>query len=89
MKVQVEVIALKPMHTGNLRAFVSVKIGSVVIHDFRIVKQENQVAYVQPPQRTFIEDGKVKFSGPLVEFPVDVLDRIKETILLKWGDANV
>lgn len=43
----IEIVALKPVKTtGNLKAFASIRLGGVVIHDCRIVQQPGQRARV-------------------------------------------
>jgi DNA-binding cell septation regulator SpoVG len=77
-----EVVSLKSLtNTGSLRALASVRVGRVVIHDFRLVQQQGQRAFVQPPQRSWVQDGTVRYGGPLVEFPPDILEKIAAVIL--------
>ena len=39
----IEVLALRPLpHAGNLKAFASVRVGDVIVHDCRVVQQPNQ-----------------------------------------------
>lgn len=70
-------------NAGSLRALASVQIGSVLLHDFRVVQQAGQRAFVQPPQRTYIDPqtGKSRFYGPLVELPDDVLKVVQNLVL--------
>lgn len=75
---------------GNLKGVASVRVGSVTIHDFRIVQEPNKAAYVQPPQRSYTDkqSGRQQFAGPLVELPADVLARVKKAVLVAWAEET-
>lgn len=82
----IEVLAFKPMqNTGNLRALASVRIGRVVVHDFRVVREEGKAAFVQAPIRTWIDKqtGTQKYGGPLVELPQETMDKISGVLLTR------
>jgi hypothetical protein len=53
----VEVLEIKPIENGNLKAFVKLKIGDVVFHDFRIVQQAGQKAWVSAPISTWVDEA--------------------------------
>lgn len=87
----IEILALKPMqHTGNLRALASVRIGRVVIHDFRVVQEEHKTAFVQAPIRTWIDkaSGAQKYGGPLVELPQDTMDEIRTVLVNRYASTG-
>lgn len=65
-----------------LKAFVDVQIGDWIIHDFRIVKQNNQRASVLSPQVSWKdpETGTIRFRGVLT-IPPEQKQRIDVEIL--------
>lgn len=66
---KVSVVALRKLSQGNLKAFVSVKVGPLTVHDFRVIQQPGQRAYVSVPQRSYQDaEGKTKYS-PALEMP--------------------
>jgi hypothetical protein len=73
-----EIIEWEPQRDrGNLKAFFSVRIGQVILHDFRLVQQPGQKAYVQAPIRTWVKpDGKIGYGGPLVVLPEETMRAI-------------
>jgi len=65
---KVEVIEIRPLNDGrSLRAFVDVQVGDWVIHDFRVIKQNGQKAFVSPPQVSWKdrETRKIHYKGIL------------------------
>lgn len=49
---KVEIVKITPITTGgSLRAFVSVRIGALTVHDFRVIKQADQRAWVSRHRR--------------------------------------
>ena len=83
--LNVEVLAIKPLtNTGNLRAFVSVRVGEITIHNCRIVQQPGQRPWVSLPQREYsTPDGQRKFA-PLVELSESLKRGISLTVLTQW-----
>lgn len=81
MKIHIEKIM--PIPSGNLKAFVSIRIGPLTMHDWRIIQQPNQRAYVSPPQVEFQgADGRKRFK-PLLECP-QWKDEIQNAVLAAW-----
>ena len=89
----VEVVEIKRLaDTGNLKGFVSVKIGSLTIHGLRIVQQQGQTAWVSLPQSEYSgKDGKKKYAS-IVEVPDAVKVAIQTAVLAAWqrikNDSN-
>lgn len=73
---------------GNLRGMASVKIASTVVHDFRIVHVPGQSAFVQPPQRMKVKDGKTQYFGAIVELPEPVLTQIRRLVLQRYEERG-
>ena len=67
-----EVVDLRLIeNAGSLRAYASVKIGPLTVHDFRVIEQSGQAAWVSVPQKAWnTPQGERKFS-PLLELPPD------------------
>ena len=67
-----------------LKAFVDVKIGSWIIHDWRITKQDGQRASVSVPQTSWKDrEGKVRYRA-LLSIPGELRQRIEVAILSAW-----
>jgi DNA-binding cell septation regulator SpoVG len=81
---KVKIVALKPFpKAGNLRAFVSVRLGSVVVHDLRIVQQPGQKAWVSLPQKEYQQDGQKKYSA-IVELSESLKREVSRLVLAEW-----
>ena len=77
----IEVLKLKVMQKGSLKGFASVRLGGVTIHDFRIVQQDNQDAWVSPPQKEVpMQDGKKKYY-PVVELSDTLKAEVQRLVL--------
>ena len=50
------------MAKGALKAFVDVKIGDIVIKDFRVVQQEGSEAWVSVPQKEYNYNGEKRYA---------------------------
>jgi len=68
---------------GTLRAFASIQVGKLIMHDFRVVQQDGQRAYVQPPQAEYSRDGKRQFK-PLLSYPPEWKEQIEAAIIEAW-----
>ena len=86
MATAIEVVALRPLvDNGNLKAFVSVRLGGVTIHDCRIVQQPGQAAWVSMPQREYADkQGQKKYSA-IVELSDSLKSSVAEIILAEWA----
>jgi DNA-binding cell septation regulator SpoVG len=69
MSIQVFEIK-KVTKPGNLKAFVKIQIGETVFHDFRIVQQPGQKAWISPPQASWQDQGGKTHYKALIEFPL-------------------
>ena len=65
-----------------LRAFVDIKVNDWIIHDFRVLKQNGQKAFVSPPQASWKdpETGAIKYKG-ILTIPPEQKQRIDVEIL--------
>ena len=70
---------------GNLRGLVTVRLGALVIHGWRVVQQPGQRAYVSVPQQQN-RDGRW---FPLVEVRnPDLLAEVRRAVLESWEAAR-
>ena len=81
MSSPIEVLELRPVTTaGNVKAFVKLRIGAVVLHGCKIVRQEGQHAWVSLPQT---KSGERWF--PVVEITSkDLRERVSAVVLEAW-----
>ena len=66
--MEIKVIELRLLPGDRpLKAFCDVKVNDWVIHDFRVLKQNGQRAFVSPPQVSWRdpETGEIKYKGIL------------------------
>jgi DNA-binding cell septation regulator SpoVG len=87
----IEVVQLRHLSgAGCLRALASVRLGGLVVHEFRIVQQPGQRAWVSPPQRPTRPRADGTGSGwvALVEIPSKALkEKINEIVLAAFAGA--
>jgi hypothetical protein len=86
--LQVEVLRLKPVNRGNLKAFVDVSLslpeGKWLIRDCRIIQQPEQRPYVSLPQKEYHDRLGNLCYVPLVSPPEPIRTAICEAILKAW-----
>jgi DNA-binding cell septation regulator SpoVG len=81
----VEVIGLKPLNNkGNLKAFASIRLGGVTIHDCRIVQQFGQKAWVSLPQKEYTTKAGEKKYAPVVELNDNLKKQVCDAVLKAW-----
>ena len=70
---------------GNLKAFIDVEVKGIIFHDFRIIQQPNQAAWVSPPQAEWTDkEGQQQFR-PLVRFPAGLKEAVSKAVLEAWA----
>ena len=81
MDIQVLDIRLLP-GDRSLKAFCDVKVNDWILHDFRVLKQNGQKAFVSPPQVSWNdpETGEIKYKG-ILTIPPEQKQRIDVEIL--------
>ena len=79
---EVKVIEIRPLGDGRpLKAFVDIQLGSVVIRDFRVMKENEKRLYVKVPFSTYKDQtGQLKFR-PILVLPDEVRGQIDLAIL--------
>lgn len=87
----IDVVSVRTMKnsSGALKAFVSVRVGGVTIHDMRVIQQDGKSAWVACPQKEIPDKsgGKSKYF-PIVEFTDDLKERVSDAVLAEWGNYN-
>lgn len=87
-KCAIEVLAIKPLQTaGNLRAFASIRIAGITVHDCRVVQQPGQRPWVSLPQREYVKDGQKKYSA-IVELSDSLKREAERAILAAWEQGG-
>lgn len=82
--MKAHVVNITNLKAGNLKAFVSVRVGPLIMHDWRIIQQDGQRAYVSPPQAEYVDaEGRKRFRKVL-DCPEDWLAEIRKTVLTEW-----
>lgn len=80
----IKMLEIKPVSSGNLKAFVKLKIDDIVICGFRIVRQSGQKPWVSVPQTAWTgSDGKIHYKN-LIELPGILKDEIFKAVLAAW-----
>ena len=81
--IEINIVELRILN-GNkpLKAFADVKVGDWIIHDFRVIKQNGQRAFVSPPQVSWKDPQtkEIKYKG-ILTIPPEQKQRIDVEIL--------
>lgn len=81
MATKIEVLKTKNIEKGSLKGFASVRLGGVTIHDFRVIQQSGQDAWVSPPQKEFTgQDGTKKYAA-IVELSDTLKAEVQRLVL--------
>jgi DNA-binding cell septation regulator SpoVG len=82
---RIEVLSITRRRGGNVKAFVSVRVGALTIHDVKVVQQAGQKPWVAMPSREWSDDdGKRRFS-PLVELGPSLKACVEVAVLQAWA----
>ena len=83
--MEVELIEVRPIvSNGPIKAFVDIKLGDLVIHEFRIIKKDGQRLQIQAPIASCrTKDGIIRYRS-LFSAPAELMQRIEVTILSAW-----
>jgi DNA-binding cell septation regulator SpoVG len=83
MSIEILTIRLTNTHS-SLRAFADIKVGTWIINDWRVWKQNNDRAYVSVPQSSWKDpSGQIKFK-PILKIPDEQLEKIQTAILYAY-----
>jgi DNA-binding cell septation regulator SpoVG len=81
----IEVTEIHLLNDGRpLKAFASIQIGDWIIHEWRIIQQPRQRAFVSVPQTSWRDrEGKIRYRA-LLSIPGELKQRIEVAILSAW-----
>jgi DNA-binding cell septation regulator SpoVG len=87
MNQHFQVIGIKPLtNAGALRAYATIKVGGLIIHDVRIVQEEGKEAWICSPQVSWTApDGTRKYK-PILEFPDKWKSPLRDVVIAAWLD---
>ena len=81
---KLSVSAIHPVATGNVKAFVSVRVGdAITIHGCKIVQQPNQRAYVVLPQN----ERNGKFFPAVESHDPRFQEALSAVVLTAWSES--
>lgn len=81
---KIDVLAIKLVACGNVKAFVSVQVDRLIVHSCRVICQDGKAPWVSLPQQE--RDGKY---FPLVEVSDrQLLERIKGSVLKAYASVG-
>lgn len=80
--MEIEVLDLRVIESGkSLKAFADVRLGNIVIRDFRVVKEVGKRPHVKAPFSTYKDQkGQIKFR-PIIVLPDEVRGEVDLLIL--------
>ena len=80
--MEIEILDLRVIESGkSLKAFADVRIGNILIRDFRIVKEDGKRPHVKAPFSTYKDQkGQIKFR-PIIDLPDEVRGEVDLAIL--------
>lgn len=61
---------------GNVRAFLSIRIGGVTINNCKVIQQPGQKAWASMPDREYLDSSGSKRWAPIVELSPDLRRRV-------------
>ena len=80
----IEVIGLRHVARGRLRAFADVLVGDLILRDFVILDGPDRRAFVGVPRKAWVNNGQRYFT-PIVDFRNGLRNKVEEAILLRWS----
>lgn len=72
---------------GNVRAFMSIRIGGVTINNCKVVQQPGQKAWAAMPDREYTDSSGSKRYAPIVELSPELHRRVCDFVAEYW-DKN-
>jgi DNA-binding cell septation regulator SpoVG len=83
--VGIKIVEMKAIDGEKpLKAYASIQLGNWIIHDWRVIQQPGQKAWVSVPQSSWTgRDGRIKYRN-LITIPGEWRKRIEEEILKAW-----
>ena len=86
--ITARVLEVHPNRQGPLRAFITLKIGPLVIYRARYIRQDGQKGYVAPPQEVLVgEDGGRKYL-PTLKWPDEWKQPILDAVMAAVAEVD-
>lgn len=81
----IEVLKIRHLNNGgSLRAFVSIKIGHLILHSLRVIEQPGQKAWLALPKQEMKDaSGETKY-WPICEASKELKANIDQVVLPRW-----
>lgn len=70
---------------GNVRAFLTIRIGGVTIKDCKVVQQPGQRAWASMPDRQYLDSSGSKRWTPIVELSAELRRRVCDYVAEYWS----
>jgi len=88
--MNIQVIEIKPSVTqGTVKAFAKISLDGIIVHDFKVIQQAGQKAWVACPQTEWADKSGKKHYKPVIELPSTLKEQVQSAILHGWrGNAN-
>jgi DNA-binding cell septation regulator SpoVG len=87
MSAPVEVLEVRRVDAGSLKAFAKVKLGCIVLHGCRVVQQDGQKAWVALPQTPLRKRADGSGGGWMAVVEItnrQVMDQLRDAVLEAW-----
>lgn len=89
MSSKIEVVKIQRLDNGGkLLGFASVRLGGIIIHDWRIVKHDDGPAWVTGPQKVVEKNGERKYLGIIYIENKALMDEITNLIMAKYDEGE-
>ena len=86
--MDIEILDIRPVIRGNLRAFADVQVGAFELHGLRIIQQPNQRPFIHFPMVEY-EQGGQRLYAPVIRLHDAKLEKdIKAKVLAAWQSQN-
>jgi hypothetical protein len=82
MKIEIVSLRLVDPKESGLRGFADIKLDTILIKDYRIVRRNGRT-FVEGPHTTFKKDGQIRFNQ-IVNFPDELKVRVDSMILTAY-----
>ena len=83
-----EVVEIQATSRGNLKGLATVRIGEIVVRDFRIVQQPGQRAWVGLPSVSWQTETGERAYRTIVEMPQPLKGEVEKLVLAAWEKSK-
>jgi DNA-binding cell septation regulator SpoVG len=86
---EIEVVEIQNVNLkGALQGFADIRIGGLILRNFKIIRGENGALQVEYPTTTFRNSsGQIRYK-PLVSCPAELMQKICVKILSAWTEGK-